>query len=84
VVPLRRRLEALEAGQGVRHETPMALGVYFRAIENHRRLEAGEPPVPLTEEEEQYEREMNNDPEFQAYWELLEEQQIQRTSRERS
>ena len=82
----RRRLERLEAASGGgRRETPdMALELYLKALENHRREQAGEPPIPLTEEEERYEREMDNDPEFQRYWQLLEEQRIQQQERSQS
>ena len=78
----RRRLEALEASQGVRHEIPMSLQLYFKALENYHREQAGNPLIPLTEEEKRYEREMNNDHEFQAYWKQLDHQQMEQLLRE--
>jgi hypothetical protein len=68
-VGVKRRLERLEATQStaVSHEAPLELELYFKRLENHRREQAREPPIPLTPEEEQWERETNEDPEFRAY-----------------
>ena len=60
---LRRRLEGLEATQNaaVGYETPLGLEVYFKHLENERREQAREPPIPFTPEEEQWERETDKD-----------------------
>ncbi len=55
-------------------ETPMDVRVYFKHLENHRRAEAGEQPIPLTPEEEQYERETEKDPAWRAYWQEIDQQ----------
>ncbi len=73
---MRRRLGRLEehGGRGPgggAWETPMYARIYFKHLENHRREEAGEPPIPLTPEEERYERETENDPAWRAYWEQM-------------
>jgi hypothetical protein len=73
---IERRLEKLEAkttGAETR-ETPTYVRVYFKHLENHRRQEAGEPPIPLTPEEERYERETEKDPAWRAYLEKIDEQ----------
>jgi hypothetical protein len=57
-VGLRKRLENLEATVSVGHRrTTPELEVYFRALENHCREEAGLPPLPPTPEELTLERE---------------------------
>jgi hypothetical protein len=68
-VSLKRRLEGLEATQNAAagYEIPLALEVYFKHLENHRREQVGEPPIPLTPEEERWERETDNDPKVRAY-----------------
>lgn len=73
---IERRLEKLEAkATGPETwETPMSLRVYFKHLENHRREEAGEQPIPLTPEEEDYERERENDPAWRAYWQKMDKQ----------
>lgn len=76
----KRRLEKLEArttGAETR-ETPVDVRVYLKAIENERRKQAREPPIPLTPEEERLERETDNDPKIRAYWEKLEKQREER------
>lgn len=65
-----RRLETKTTGPET-WETPMYVRLYLKHLENHRREEAGEPPIPLTPEEEQYEREAEKDPAWRAYWEDL-------------
>ena len=72
---MKRRLEGLEAMQNnnaaADSEIPRALEVYFKHLENERREQAREPPIPLTPEEERWERETDQDPEFRAYMEQL-------------
>jgi hypothetical protein len=60
----------------------MALELYFRALENHRRLEAGEPPIPLTPQEQAWQEATDNSPEMLAYWETLEQQREAQLLRE--
>jgi len=73
---IEKRLEKLEANTtGAKAwETPMYLRVYLKHLENHRREEAGKPPIPLKPEEERYERETENDPELRAYFEKIDKQ----------
>lgn len=55
---MRRRLERLEtSGKAPAPENTVYLDVYFKALENIRRKEAGFEPLPFTEEEEEYQRE---------------------------
>ncbi len=68
----RKRLERLEVNHSAPYGTPAYVGLYFKHLENHRREEAGEPPIPLTPEEEQCERDV--EPEFRAYVERLNRQ----------
>jgi hypothetical protein len=75
---VKRRIERLEATQSTaadHDQTPVYLELYFKRLENHRREQAREPPIPLTPEEEQWERGTNEDPEFRAYLERISEQQ---------
>ena len=73
---MKRRLEDLEATQNaaVGYEIPLALQVYFKHLENERREQARELPIPLTPEEERWERETDNDPKIRAYMERLSKQ----------
>ncbi len=73
---IERRLENLEAKttKPETRETPMSVRVYLKHLENHRREEAGEPPIPLTPEEERCEREAENDPAWRAYWQEMDRQ----------
>lgn len=72
---IERRLERLETqSAGKAWEIPMYTRIYFKHLENHRREEAGEPPIPLTPEEEAYERETEKDPELRAYWQEIDRQ----------
>jgi hypothetical protein len=75
---MKGRLERLEAAQSTtagHDETPVYLSLYFKHLENERRKQAREPPIPLTPEEEQWERETNEDPGFRAYMKRISEQQ---------
>jgi hypothetical protein len=63
---LQRRLGRAEAW-----EIPMYVRVYLKHLENHRREEAGEQPIPLTPEEKHYERETDRDPAWRAYCQEL-------------
>jgi hypothetical protein len=58
-----QRVERLEATHdaGAGYETPIALDVYFKHLENERRKQAREPPIPFTPEEENWQREMDKD-----------------------
>jgi hypothetical protein len=73
---IERRLEKLEAKTtgAETWETPMYVRVYIKHLENHRREEAGEAPIPLTPEEERYERETEKDPAWRAYWQKIDRQ----------
>ena len=73
---IERRLERLEAKTtgDETWETSMYVRLYFKALENHPREEAGEEPIPLTPEEEQYERERDKDPAWRAYWREMDKQ----------
>lgn len=72
---LERRLTNLEArAPGTKWEMPMYTRIYFKHLENHRREEAGKPPIPLTPEEEAYERETEKDPVLRAYWQEIDRQ----------
>ncbi len=73
---IERRLEKLEASTtGAKAwEIPMGTRVYLKHLENYRREKAGEPPIPLTPEEEQYEREVENDPRWREYWQKMDKQ----------
>ncbi len=73
---IERRLEKLEAKATVPEtwKTPMYVRLYFKALENYRREEAGEEPIPLTSEEEHYERERERCPAWRAYWEKIDKQ----------
>lgn len=73
---IERRLEKLEATTtGAKTgETPMSVRVYLKHLENYRREEAGEQPIPLTPEEEAYERETEKDPALRAYLEKMDQQ----------
>jgi hypothetical protein len=73
---MKRRLERLEAthNAGAGYEPPIALDVYFKRLENERREQAKEPPIPLTPEEERWERKTNEDPKFRAYMEQVSKQ----------
>ncbi len=73
---IERRLERLEAKttKPEKWETPMSLQVYFKHLENYQREEAGEQPIPLTPEQEQYEREIEKDPAWRAYWREMDKQ----------
>jgi hypothetical protein len=44
---MKRRLEQLEAthNAGEGYESPIALDLYFKRLENERRKQAGEPPI---------------------------------------
>jgi hypothetical protein len=70
----RRRIERLEAIRDAPYETPMELEIYFKHLENERRKQAREPPIPLTPEEERWERKRDEDPEFRAYMERISKQ----------
>ena len=77
----RRRIERLEATQGTaadHYEAAVSLSLYFKRLDNERRIQAREPPIPLTPEEERLERETNEDPEFRAYWKMLDDQRKER------
>jgi hypothetical protein len=81
----RLRIERLEATQSIaarHHETPVYLKVYFKHLENERRGQAREPLIPLTPEEERWERETDNDPEFRAYMERISNQRKERLWRD--
>ena len=81
----RRRIERLEATQSNtagQYETPLALEVYFKRVENERRKQAREPPIPLTPEEERWVRETENSPRHRAYWKTLAKQRKERLWRE--
>jgi hypothetical protein len=78
----RKRLERLEATGDTPHESEVYLELYFKRLENERRKQAREPPIPLTPEEERYEREMDNDPEFRAYMKRISRQRKERLWRE--
>lgn len=78
----RKRLEKLEAAHSTPYETPPEVALYFKQIENARREQAREPPIPLTPEEERMERARDNDPEFRAYMERISEQRKERLWRE--
>ena len=52
----------------------MYVRVYFKHLGNYRREEAGEQPIPLTPEEESYERERKKDPVWRAYWQKMDQQ----------
>ena len=73
---IERRLEKLEAKTtgAETWETPMYVRVYIKHLENHRREEARETPIPLTPEEEHYERETEKDPAWRAYWQKIDRQ----------
>jgi hypothetical protein len=86
---LKRRLEGLEERHRAKTAPPEreapeepALGLYFKVLENERREQAGEPPIPLTLEEKRLEHERDNDPEFRAYMERISEQREERIWRE--
>ncbi len=71
-----KRLERLEA-KTTKPETweiPMDVRVYLKHLENYRREEAGEEPIPLTPEEEQYERETEKDPAWRLYLQKLDKE----------
>ena len=68
----RGRIERLEGTRKAPYETPAYVGLYFKRLENHRREEAGEPPLALTPEEERCER--DGEPEFRAYVERINQQ----------
>jgi hypothetical protein len=56
-VSLRRRLERLEEQADISEaETPRYLERYLKALENIQRAEAGEPPLPYTEEDREDDR----------------------------
>ena len=74
----RRRIECLEAIWGAPYETPMELEIYFKHLENERRKQAREPPIPLTPKEERWERERDEVPEFRAYMERISKQRKER------
>ena len=70
---IKRRVERLEATHDATgYETPLALDIYFKRLENLRREQAGVPPIPLTPEEERWERE--TDEKLRAYMEQLNQQ----------
>jgi hypothetical protein len=71
-VNARRRIERLEGARRVSHETPAYVDLYFKRLENHRREEAGEPPIPLTPEEERCDP--DGEPEFRAYVKRISQQ----------
>jgi hypothetical protein len=78
---MKRRIERLEAIQSTaagRDETPVYLELYFKHLENERREQAREPPIPLTPEEERWERETDEDPEFRAYMDRICKQRKER------
>jgi hypothetical protein len=58
-----QRVERLEAthNAGAGYETPIALDLYFKRLENERRKQVAEPSLPLTPEEERWERETDKD-----------------------
>jgi hypothetical protein len=68
---MKRRLEQLEAthNAGEGYESPIALDLYFKRLENERRKQAGEPPIPFTPEEENWQRETDKD--LRAYLEQV-------------
>jgi hypothetical protein len=68
------RLEATRSTAAGHDQTPVYLDPYFKHLENHRREQAREPPIPLTPEEERWERETNEDPEFRAYMKRISQQ----------
>ncbi len=72
----RKRLEKLEAETSTDSacESSLALDLYFKCLENERRKQAREPPLPLTPAEERYQGEMDNDPEFLAYMKRINQQ----------
>ncbi len=69
-----KRLERLEANHSTPHGTPVSLELYFKTLENERRKQAREPPVPLTPEEEKLRREIDEDPKFRAYMKRISQQ----------
>ncbi len=77
---VRKRLERLEAETSTSStcEASLVLNLYFKRLENERRKQAREPPIPLTPEEERLERETDNDPEFRAYMEQINKQREER------
>jgi hypothetical protein len=75
----KRRLEKLEAAHSAPHEeTSPELELYFKVVENERRKQAREPPIPLTLEEKRLEHERDNDPELRAYLERISKQREER------
>jgi hypothetical protein len=76
----RLRIECLEAAQSITvgHEAPVYLELYFKQLENERRGQARKPLIPHTPEEERWERETDNDPEFRAYMERISNQREER------
>jgi hypothetical protein len=64
-VNARRRIERIEDTRKTPYKTPAYVNLYFKRLENLRREKAGEPPVPLTAEEERCEQEIA--PVFRAY-----------------
>jgi hypothetical protein len=58
-----QRVERLEAthNAGAGYETPIALDVYFKRLENERRKQVGEPLIPLTPEEANWQRKTDKD-----------------------
>ena len=84
-VGMKRRLERLEATQSTaagHDEAPVYLELYFKHLENERQEQAREPPIPLTPEEERWERETDEDPEFRAYMKRISEQRKEQNSSE--
>jgi hypothetical protein len=70
----RRRVERLEDihNPSARYEISPALELYFKHLENERRKQAGEPPIPFPPEEENWQRKTDKD--LRAYLEQLSKQ----------
>jgi hypothetical protein len=76
-VGMKRHIARLEVARSIAagyDETPVYLELYFKHLENERREQAREPPIPLTPEEETLQREKDEDPEFRAYLERISNQ----------
>jgi hypothetical protein len=74
---IKRRVERLEATHNATgYQTPPELELYFKRLENIRREQAREPPIPLTPEEERWER--GTDEKLRAYLEQLDQQRKER------
>jgi hypothetical protein len=75
---LRKRLERIEAQRSppadATTEGQWEANLYCKLVENCRREQAGEPPIPLTPEEERHVQEMDSVPELIRYFHQLDKE----------